>query len=295
MNRYANVAAARLSLLALACAVAPRVGAQQRMPSEALHDVAKGRLENLRWTPVQAESALKPVLASVRVTGLPPEEEVALALAYFFTFDGLSARPLFEKHRDRDDALGRVSWQSLQQMSFFGAKDYALVEQRTKEYRRKFPPTMEDMEYTFNMVNNLTRLAAGTGDHSRAASLVVEDIAQLPLDVPFRSFDLLGQRYASFRATGRATEALTWMKRHRDALRAAQTPESAAPTASIEDATRFPHRAGVVHLTPFVDLLLPDDPRWTRAGTVRYQRARALEKLDRWIAAAERGDSVLVP
>ena len=90
--------------------------AQQRLPSEVLHDIARGRLENIRWTPVQAESALKPMLQNVRVSALTPDEEIALALSYFFTFDGASAKPLFEKHMMRDDALGRVSWQSLQQM-----------------------------------------------------------------------------------------------------------------------------------------------------------------------------------
>lgn len=286
---------ATAGMLALLSVAALPAVAQQRTPSNVLHDIVKGRLENPRWTPTQVEAALKPLLGNVTTTNLPPEEEVALALSYFFTFDGPSARPLFEKHRDRDDALGRVSWQSLQQMSFFGAKDYALVEQRTKEFRRKFAPTADDTEYTFNMVNNLSRLAATSGDHARAVSLIVEDLEQLPLDLPFRSFDLLGARYASFQAVGRSADAIAWMRRHRDALRTAaqRSGESAQP--SMEGGLQVAHRQGVLHLTPFVDRLLPDDPRWTREGAVRYQRGAALARLDRVIAAAEKGEPIPAP
>jgi hypothetical protein len=287
-----HVIVARSVLSAVVFVAANTASAQQRIPSEALHDIVKGRLENIRWTPVQVESALKPVLQNVRTAGLAPDEEIALALAYFFTFDGLSAKPLFEKHMNRDDALGRVSWQSLQQMSFFGAKDYALVEQRTKDYRRKFPPSADDTEYTFNMVNNLSRLAATGGDHARAVALVLEDVAAIPLEIPFRSFDLLGQRYPSFQATGRSDDALTWMRKHRDALKAAQAVDTGQTRGSLSDSLQIPHRPGVLHLTPFVDRLLPDDPRWTRAGAVRFQRAQAIQKFDAWIAALERGETL---
>ena len=262
------------------------------MPSEVLHDIARGRLSNIRWTPVQAESALKPVLASVRTTNLTPDEEVALALSYFFTFDGLSAKPLFEKHMNRDDALGRVSWQSLQQMSFFGAKDHALVEQRTKDYRRKFKPGTDDTEYTFNMVNNLTRLAATNGDHARAVTLILDDVRALPLDIPFRSFDLLGQRFASFQAIGQSTEAIAWLRKHRDALRAAHSADAPTSGLTVSDSLDIPHRAGVLHLTPFVDRLLQDDPRWTRAGAIRFQRRQAIQKFDKWLDAMEKGQPV---
>ena len=289
MNRlHATIVSSALATIALGPAA---LAGQDRMPSEVLHEVVKGRLDNIRWTPVQAESALKPVLQSVRKTDLSPQEEVSLALAYFFTFDGLSAKPLFEKHMNRDDALGRVSWQSLQQMSFFGAKDYALVDQRTKQFRGKFPANGEDTEYTFNMVNNLTRLAATSGDHVRAVTLVLEDVAALPLDIPFRSFDLLGQRYASFQATSRSADALSWMRKHRDALKAAQSADAnTAARGTLPDSLQIPHRAGILHLTPFVDRLLQDDPRWTRAGALRFQRAQAIQKFDRWITALEKGE-----
>jgi len=271
------------------------IACQQRLPSDALHDIVSARLANIRWTPVQAESALKPVVQTIRTQNLAPPEEVALALAYFFTFDGLSAKPLFEKYMTRDDELGRVSWQSLQQMSFFGAKDYALVERRTREYRRTFAPTADDMEYTFNMVNNLSRLAATNGDHARAATLVLDDIAVLPLDLPFRSFDLLGQRYASLQAVGRQADALTWMQKHRDAMQAAQTADPARRQATLIDSLGIAHRQNVLHLTPFVDRLFQDDPRWTRAGAVRAQRAEAIRKFDQWIAAVQRGDPIPNP
>ena len=292
MSRRINSMMVTVTTIAVLASLPRPASAQSRMPSEALHEIARGRLANIQWTPVQAESALKPVLANVRTTNLSPEEEVALALSYFYTFDGLSAKPLFEKHMKRDDALARVSWQSLQMMSFFGAKDYALVEQRTKDYRRKFTPTIDDMEYTFNMVNNLSRLAATNGDHARAVALVLDDVRGLPLDIPFRSFDLLGQRFSSFQATGQSTEAIAWLRKHRDALKAAQSADSATGRQALQDSLAIPHRSGVIHLTPFIDRLLPDDPRWTRAGSVRYRRAQAIQKFDRWLDAMEKGQPV---
>src|SRR5688500_11247834 len=116
VNRRAIVLRSLVSTILALSVSAPGRSQQPRTPSDVLHDVVKGRLENPRWTPTQVEAALKPLLANVATQNLSPEEEVSLALAYFFTFDGPSAKPLFEKHQDRSDALGRVSWQSLQQM-----------------------------------------------------------------------------------------------------------------------------------------------------------------------------------
>jgi hypothetical protein len=161
-----------------------------------------------------------------------------------------------------------------------------------KDYRRKFPPSADDTEYTYNMVNNLSRLAATGGDHARAVTLVLEDVAAVPPDMPFRSFELLGQRYSSFQATGRGSEALTWMRKHRDALKSAQAADASRPRGSLSDSLQIPHRPGILHLMPFVDRLLPDDPRWTRAGAVRFQRAQAIQKFDAWIAALERGETL---
>jgi hypothetical protein len=145
------------------------------------------------------------------------------------------------------------------------------------------------------MVNNLSRLAATTGDHARAVALVLEEVAALPLDTPFRSFELLGQRYPSFQATNRGGEALTWMRKHRDALKAADAADAAAQRETLQDSLQIPHRSGVLHLTPFVDRLLQDDVRWTRAGALRFQRAQAIRKFDRWITALEKGDPLPVP
>ncbi|NOT07489.1 MAG: hypothetical protein HOP28_04700 [Gemmatimonadales bacterium] len=268
-----------------------------RLPSEVLHDISKGRLENLRWTPNEVEAALKPLLQNVRTTDLPAEEEVALGLAYYFTFDGLSARPLFEKHMAREDRLGRVSWQSLQQMSFFGAKDYALVERRLKEYRRKFRPTLDDREYTYSMTNNLARNFASQGDHPRAVALILEDVQALPLGAPYRSFELLGVHFASFQAAGQVQVAIDWIKRHRDALRSAgplsESAKAAAARTAINAADlRLPHRAGVIHVNFTTDLLYQDDPNITLDDTVQYARARTLAKFERWAAAAEKGEPI---
>lgn len=279
-------------LLAPATARPPRAQRVPQTPSEVLHHIAKARLENPGWTPNEVEAALKPLLQNVQTRDLSPEEDVALALCYFFTFDGRSAKPIFEKYMDRTDRLGRVSWQSLQQMAFFGAKDYALVEQRTAAFRRQFAPVANDPEYTFHMVNNLARQAAATSDHSLAVSLVLEDLQSLPIGTPFRSFELLALHFPSFSATGKAAIATDWMKRHRDALRQpGGTPAGGVTSPPL--ALSIPHRAGVLHLTPFADGLYQDDPAATSEIADRMRRAAALAKLDRWIAAAEKGDRVL--
>ena len=289
--RYPLARAALAGSLLTASATAQTL----RLPSEALHDIARARLEHPAWTPTQIETAMKPVLDSTKTTDLSADEEVALGLAYFFTFDGPKARPIFEKHMSRDDRLGRVSWQALQQMSFLGAKDYALVEQRLGEFRRKYKPSNEDPEYTFRMVDNLARLAVSSGNHARAVQLVLDDVRALPIDMPVRSFELLGMYLASFRATGQTNVAADLMKRHRDALRAVdtKTPVIASqgttpgglPIAGIAIA----HRAGVIHADPFNDLLFTDDPRWSPEGTLPGRRQRVLAKLDQWIASAGGG------
>lgn len=283
-----------LTVIAPAHAVLAALDAQQLVsPSKALHEIAAGRLKNPRQTPAQVEAALAPLLSRVQKSNLQAEEEVALGLAYFFVFDGASAKPLLEKHRGRDDLLGRVSWQALQQMAFFGAKDYALVESRLKQFRATFAPVEDDVEYTFNMVNNLARRQAASGRHAEAVALILEDVQSLPLAGPFRSFDLLGLHYPSFVAAGKGALALDWMKRHWDALRetgipAAAAPPSGRPMRELE----APHRDGVLHLFPFSDFLLPDDPQWSANGANRVRVGFALEKFERWIAAAERNEPI---
>ena len=295
MHRRQMVVIAAVVLLVSGATTNAGRAQERRLPSEALHDVAKGRLDGSRRTPDQIEAALKPLLQNVQTASLSPEEEVALGLAYFFTFDGASAKPLFERHMARDDRFGRVSWQSLQQMSFFGAKDYVLVERRLAEFRQKFAPIPDDSEYTFHMVNNLARYYASQGNHAKAVGLILQDLEQLQLGIPFRSFDLPGLHFSSFQAEGKATTALDWIKRHRDALAATgsaasrgETPDSALSTPALD----LPHRAGVYHLSPFADLLFPDNPGWTPESGNRARRARAIAKFNRWLPALERGESL---
>src|SRR5215207_9873473 len=82
----------------------------ERLPSAVLHDIAKWRLAHLSARPNEVEAELTPLLAHVRKTGLSAEEEMALGLSYFYSFDGPSAKPIFEKYMSRDDMLGRASW-----------------------------------------------------------------------------------------------------------------------------------------------------------------------------------------
>ncbi len=282
-------------VVALLVAYTPCLSSQQpqRLPSEVLHDILQGRLENLRLTPDEVEARFKPLLADVRTTGLAPDEEVALGLSYFFTFDGLSALPLLERHAARTDVLGRVSMQSLQQMSFFGAKDYALVERRLAEYRARFRPDSADLQYTSGMVRNLASLAAANGDHARAVSLVLEDVRTLPPDLPLLGFENLARMFESFRTLGRADTAVALMRRHRDALQSALRPADdgdSAPDTSIVRPTRAMHRQGVMHYMPFADGMMADEPGYTRAALVRRVAARQVARFTRWIEAAERGE-----
>jgi hypothetical protein len=265
-----------------------------RSPNDVLHDIARGRLEHLEYTPVQVETALKPLLATMRTSGLNANEEVAMALAYYFTFDGLTAGPILEKSLSRDDLFGRVSWQALQNMSFFGAKDYALVERRIGEFRAKFRPIPDDLEYTAAMVGNLARQRASKGEYAQAAQLIVDDLRDLPMDVAFRSFANLASHFESFRKANRDSEALTLMKKHRDALKArlasepSVLPAGATPPA-LQASLQLPHKDGTIHLFPFQDGLFPDDAGFLRARATSLAAARAVDQFTRWIDAAESG------
>jgi hypothetical protein len=265
----------------------------QREPSAVLHDVAKGRLEHLDFTPDQVEAALKPLLANMRSANLSPEEEVARGLAYFFTFDGQTAKPLLEKAMDRDDFAGRVSWQALQNMSYFGAKDYALVEKRVTEFRRKFRPILEDLEYSGTMVNLAASHRASAGEHAMAVSMILEDLQALPLNAPFRSYENLGRHFASFRAVGRQADALELMTKHRDAMRLRLRTEAALPVDALQRdplaATQAPHRSGTPHYFPFVDGLGNDDPEYSRDRANAIATARSVDLFSRIIDAVTRG------
>ena len=267
--------------------------AARRMPSEILHDVVKGRFQNPQATPNEVEAALKHLLADVQTSGLSAAEEVALGLSYFFTFDGPSARPLLEKHTARDDLLGRASWQALQQMTFVGAKDFQLGERRMVEFRKKFRPIPDDREYTFRMINNLARRSAADGDHARVVRLIIDDVAALPTDLPFLGFDNIGVYFESFRKTGRESEALSLLKKHRDALRARSSSSPQVPGGANAGtgaaAPEFAHKPGVIHLFPFQDGLYDDAVTFTRERATELATLRAVDLYTRWIAAAESG------
>ena len=285
-----------LPLVFVAVALSP-AGAEParktRLPSEALHDIVKGRMADQKRSPEEIEAAYKPLLVGVRTRGLSPTEEVALGMAYYFTFDGLSAKPLLERHAGRNDRVGRVASQALQQMAFFGAHDIALVERQLAEFRRRFRPAREDLEHTSVAVANLVRQRVTDGDHAGAVRLIVDDVAALPLDLPFRGFDNLGRFFESFRKAGRDDIALSLLEKHRDAMRvrvAAWSRSSArvAPEASLA----YAHRRGVVHLQPFDDWLLEDDPKFSRDEATLAASARAVEKLGRWIEAVRAGKPI---
>lgn len=208
-------------------------------------------------------------------------------MAYFFTFDGLSAKPLLEKHAGRADRLGRVATKALAQMAYFGEHDLGRVERMLADYRRRFRPVAEDLEHTAVMVANLARERAKAGDHAGAARMVLDDVAGLPLDLPMRGFDNLGRLHESFVAAGRAKEAIAWLERHRDALRA-RLGDGGAATAP-EATLGLAHRRGVLHLHPFDEWLLEDEPGADRASVTRAIAARAVERLESWIAAARSG------
>jgi hypothetical protein len=292
MSRSTISAAARLLItLPLAFSLAS-AQTPQRLPSEVLHDVIRWRLANLSAAPTQVEAAVTPFVTQARTSGLSPDEEVALGMAYFFSFDGLRAKPLLEKHRDRDDLLGRVSWQAVQQMTFMGAKDYALGERRTTEFRQKFRPVVEDLEYTYVMVNNLARQSATNGDHVRVAQLIMDDLRGVPLGLPFRSYENLARHYESFKKAGRDPDALALMREHLNAMRTRAAAETRTlsetptpPAASLE----YAHRPGVLHLFPFQTWLFNDDPRYTIADATVLATRRAIDQFAAWVGAADSG------
>lgn len=292
MSRFAVRMVSYSMAAAVGCIAGPAAAQQAtRLPSEVLHDVVKWRSANLRATPTEVEAAVTPFLAGVRTTGLAPEEEVALGMSYFFSFDGLSAKPLLEKHMNRDDLLGRVSWQAVQQMTMFGAKDFALGERRTVEFRAKFRPAIEDLEHSSVMVFNLARKSAADGDHARAVQLVLDDLNGLPIDLPFRGYDNLGRHFESFRKVGRDAEALALMKRHRDAMRArpGATLPSGAELPPISASLDYAHRPGVLHLLAFQNWLFDDHPNFSPERAATLASARAVDLFTRWIDAAESG------
>jgi hypothetical protein len=206
------------------------------------------------------ETTLTPLLVNVRNTGLTPDEEVALGLAWFFTFNGPQARPWLEKHQDRADRLGRVSRQALLQMAFAGAKDYDRVTAGIIAFRAKFSPVAADLEYTSRMVDNMARHYESLGDDARAVALILEDVAALPIDVPYGAFRLLATHMPAFQRTGQGPAAIALMTKHRDALRIRLAAAGTSPVGEATPPLLPPHRDGILHLDPFGDGLLEDLP-----------------------------------
>lgn len=286
-------------VLAVVACSGPAVS-ETRKPSEVLHDIAKGRLEHLDYTPDQVETAFKPLLANIQTRGLSDKEDVALGLAYFFSYDGLNAKRIFAKYRNRNDLLGRVSWQAQQNMSFAGDKDYALVERRTFEFRRKYKPIPEDLEYTGTMVRILATKFARDGDHARAAGWILNDLRSVPINLPFRSYDNLGRLFDSFKATGRTNEAVAIMEKHLAAMKADLAKQNRrlrrhVAYAPIEASLAHSHRQDIIHFFPFTDGLWADEPGASQARVTAHTTARAIELYSRWVKAAKKGEPLTYP
>lgn len=249
--------------------------AQQIVPSQALHELVEIRLRNLKMTPSQVENATRLVVARAQTSQLDANEEVALGLLYFYSFDGLKARPILERHMQRADAYGRQAFRAVQQMTYFGQRDVGLVEQRLREFRSRFAAIPSDLTFTAEMVNNLANYYKQKSDPARATDLILEDVSRLQLDIPFRSFQNILAHFDAFRAAGRADTAQRLLENHLAALLAAQGD---APLRLIitDTALTLPHRSGTVHLDPFANRLFEDAAEYSVSAATRIARIKAI-------------------
>jgi hypothetical protein len=216
------------------------------MPTDALHRAQVAlRLGDRK----QQKALVEPHLLVARKAGLEPTEEMALGELYFMALDPVRSDAIFRKHLARTDRLGRMAWLRHQQVQFRAFENYAQCERDLSAFRRQFPVTVEDLTYSSGAALNLARRAAEAGDHARAAQLVLDDVAGLPRDVPFRAFRALGTLAESLVHAGRGPEARAILEDHRARLQAriAKAVPGLRPASSLSRDTPE-HRAGHLHV-----------------------------------------------
>jgi hypothetical protein len=279
----------------LASAIPPSLISQERpllAPSEALHEMVKLRSQANSNEEERAKFTAE-LLARTSKVHLSAQEEVALAFVYYLVFQPDNADLLAKRNLDRDDLAGRLSWIIHDRMLFRAYQKNEEGRELIQQFRSKFSVVPEDLVYSGWMAFDNASVYAEAGEHQKAVAVLLEDLQTVPLDKPYFTFDALAYLYESFVKVGKQQEALSWMKKHRDALRSRlASAHFAAPSLVPADLSRFPHRAGVLHYFPFPGGLAEDDPKFDRERLMLNLSVLAARKLDQQIAAAEKGEKI---
>lgn len=256
-------------------------GGDASRPTEVLHKINEALAAGDR---TKQGEIVAPYLALVRKTDRSPDEELALGEIYFLALNPRDSDALFSKHLERSDRIGRMAWIRHQQVQFRGFNKYSESERDLGEFRRRFPVSAEDLTYTSAMVGNVAGRYAAAGDHPRVVELVLEDVKSLPLDLPLRSFRLLGAHHASFVATNRGAEARALLQAHLEQLRKrVNAAGRAVEPASVAKTRAFAHRPGVLHAdwdTANVD----DQPGFSRDAFNTQMAADRIKEIEAMLA-----------
>ena len=277
-------------LLVSVTAVAEEPTAKQLQPSEALHKLIQLRLGSTGQNP---QTAGKEILDGTQKQGLSSDEEVALSVAYFLAFFPKEADVLAAKHLEQDDMAGRVSWQMHGRMLFRAFQRNEEGRALISQFRKKFKVTPDDLIHSSWLAYDSADVYREQRDYDKAVTEILDDFKTVPIDKPYRTFDALGGLYEAFEKAGKKQVAIEWMKRHRDALRRwLRDSGYKGPEEKLQQDTSSPHRPGVLHFNPFPGGLNEDAPGFQREALLQRVAASQIEKFNRWIAAAEKGEKL---
>ncbi len=262
------------------------------MPDELLHRIAKFRLEDPKG---DSTAFLKSLLPQVRTAGLSPQQDVALGMAYYFGYMPKESSAILDKYLDHSDALGRVSWEADERMLAAAFQKDEEAEQRIPEFRKRFKPDPEDLLYTDWLVWDAAEYHREKGEYQKAVDLMLADLHELPIDMPYETFEVLGSQYECFKKSGHGQVAIDLMKKHREAL----LGRLLAAHANVKDLSvskvtfTRPHKAGVEHFYYWIDGPVEDESDFKREQVILRRSAKAVSQIDDWIKQANAGAETL--
>jgi hypothetical protein len=274
INRMSWMSIAVVTLLLSALSGAQSAASQDGlMPTEALH-LANVALAN--GDRARQQEIVSPFLGKARKSALSPEEEMALGELYFLALDPRNSDAIFSKYLDRSDMVGRMAWIRHQQIQFRAFDRHDQTEADLPGFRSRFPVSPDDLTYTAMMVSNQAGRYAAAGNHAKAAELVLDDVKRLPLDLPMRSFRLLGTYFKSLLEAGKGPEARALLEAHRARLQEVVTAAGAQlEPASVVKQRAVAHRASLLH-ADWDTANADDDPGFSRA---RFNAQLALDRI----------------
>ena len=174
-------------------------------------------------------------LAEVNKEGLAGAEQLSYGQLLAWAGNDDEAKGVFEELAAGDDLSAREASLRLMQYAI-DTEDAAAVESMIADYRGRFAPTPEHTAHLFDPVIWLSFHYQMAGDITKAAQVVVDEVATLPDDAPYMSFNMIAYCSGTLEKAGMTDTCVELAEEYLAVFEPVLAERKAAGDESDEDA-----------------------------------------------------------